>query len=160
MARRLLYPGTNPAALALAEMVGAGKPKPKRRRGVNVISARLESDALVAANDYANMKPVHLVALYVRCHETVYGVTPAEMNGEAWLGASSAAAKLVRVDFDGDMAAAVEFMRWTWRREQWRENKAKHDGDARVGRIGWRLQFVLRHLLTDYRIDVARRRGQ
>lgn len=158
MARRLLYPEGDSAALALATMVGS-KRKPKRR-AVNVAAVRAELETMLARNDYGAMQPTHLVALWVRCHEKVYGVTPAEMNGEAWLGARSAAEKLVRVEFGGDVAAAVEFLRWTWKREQWRETRAAHNGENRVGRIGWRLQFVLRHLLTDYRIDVARRGGQ
>jgi hypothetical protein len=146
------------AQRALTELVGTKKPP--RRRSINVTQVRAELEVLLAADDFENMKPTHLVALWVRCHEKVYGVTPAEMNGETWLGAGSAAAKLVRAEFGGSMTAAVEFMRWTWRREQWREKKARHDGENRVGHIGWRLQFVMRHLLTDYRIDVARRRGQ
>lgn len=142
-----------------AEQVAAlvGPSRPKRKRGVAKQKARAELEAFVAANDYSAMRPIHFVALWMRCHEKVYGVVPAEMDAQAWRGASSAAEKLLRVEFGGKVLALVEFMRWVWKREQWRERRAQFDGEPRVSRIGWRLQFVQRHLLTDYRIDVARR---
>ena len=151
---RLHHPPAPDAATQVAEMVGAMKPR--RKRGVNVDRVRAELETMLAADRYDTMKPVHLVALWARCHERVYGVVPAEMVGDAWLAASSSAAKLVRDEFGGDFARAVEFLRWTWRREQGREIAARKRKDERVSRIGWRLQLAQRYLLTDYRLDLAR----
>jgi hypothetical protein len=157
MARRLLYAPDETAAMALADLVKAGQPK-KRSYSVGIAKAREELDDLIAHGEYEKMKPKHLVALWMRCHEKVYGVTPVE-PAKSLVWATNAAKKLVNDEFGGSVVAAVEFMRWTWQREQWRETKAKHDGEVRVGNIGWRIQFVLRYLLTDYRIDRARRRA-
>lgn len=143
------------AAEQVALFAGAGKPR--RKRGIAVERARAEVEQFIEAGDYASMRPVHFVALWMRCHDKVYGVVPAEMDAKAWRGATSAAEKLVRVEFGGDALAAVAFMRWVWKREKWREDKARAEGEMRVSRIGWRLQFVQRHLLTDYRLDCARR---
>jgi len=151
---RLLYPEQD-AAAQVAALIGAMKPK--RKRGVNVDRVRAELEIFLAADRYETMKPIHLVALWARCHERVYGVVPSELAGDAWLAAASAAGKLVRVEFGGDMGNAVEFLRWTWRREQGREIVARKRKDDRVSRIGWRLQFAQRYLLTDYRLDLARR---
>ena len=159
MPRRLLYPGAGDAAEALSELVG--KMKPKRARGPSLVKARVEVRAMLADGDFSNARPTHLVALYEWCHEQVYGVRPLEMEqGDNWKMAVFAAARLVKHEFRDDMAATVEFVRWTWRRERWREGKRRETNQAigSVGRIGWRLQFVQRHLVTDYRIDLARSR--
>lgn len=156
MSRRLRYAEHEVAAAKLAAMVTA-RPAAKRRVITRARAAQ-DLERAIEARDYASLRPTHLVALWARCHGQVYGVEPAELDAAAWRGAAFAAARLVRGEFGGSMEAAVEFLRWTWRREQWREDKAREERNARVGRIGWRLQFVARHLLTDYRLDRARRR--
>ena len=102
---------------------------------------------------WRDAQPQHLVALYGWLHGEVYGAEPLELKGEAWWGAGSAAGKLVREEFGGSVAAALDYVRWVWRRERAREKKAAEQ-DAR--RIGWRLMFCMRHLLTDYRVANAR----
>lgn len=160
MPRRLLYPGTDDAtaaALQVTELVG--KMRPRRRNGPSPEKARAEVGVMLADGDFDDARPTHLVALYEWCHEQVYGVKPMELDhGETWKHATFAAAKLVKEQFRGDMKATVEFVRWTWRRERWREGKRREGDTISVGRIGWRLQFVQRHLVTDYRIDLARSR--
>lgn len=154
-ASRLLYPDANDAAAQVAAMVGTKKPRRKHVDGARVAA---ELNAMITAKEYAKMRPLHLVALWARCHEQVYGAAPAELAGPIWWAAASAAGKLVRDEFGGDITRAVEFMRWVWNREKAREAKARHDGDDRVSRIGWRLLFAQRYLLTDYRISLARSR--
>jgi hypothetical protein len=106
-------------------------------------------------NDWSEAKASHLVALYAWCHEKVYTVAPSELAGLTWMAATSAAAKLVRDEFNGNVEEAVEYVRWTWRREAGRE-KWRVENDRPGSRIGWRLQFQQRLLVTDYRIDAAR----
>lgn len=151
---RLLYPDADDAAAQVAAMVGTKKP---RRRAINVERVRRELERAISAKELGALRPIHLVALWARCHAQVYGAAPAELTRDAWLPAKSAAEKLVREEFDGDVAAAVEFLRWTWTREKQREDRARRVGEDRVSRIGWRLMFAQRYLLTDYRVDLARR---
>lgn len=156
MPRRLLYADDAAvAAQVLTELVGT---KRKRRSGPKPDKARAEVRVMLADGCFDEARPTHLVALYEWCHEQVYGVLPAELaQGETWKHATFAASKLVATEFRGDIKATVEFIRWTWRRERWREGKRREGTSESVGRIGWRLQFVQRHLVTDYRIDLARR---
>lgn len=106
------------------------------------------------ADDFA---PRHLVALYAKLHEQVYGAAPGELEeGASFLAASSSAEKLVRASFGGSTREAIEFLRWTWRRERNVVKRRREDG-ATGRRIGWRLQFASAALLTDYRVDLAQR---
>jgi len=146
------------AAQALTEACGVGKPK--RQRGISPAKAREQMNEMLVANDFAAAKPTHLVALYEWCHERVYGVAPAELTPKVWRGAMFAAARMLKDEFNDDVLAMVAFVRWVWRRENARESKrrgAAWDGGATsTFRISWRLQFVTKHLITDYRIDRAR----
>lgn len=114
-----------------------------------------EVDRMRKENDWSGARAAHLVALYAWCHEKVYAVAPAELAGLTWMAACSAAAKLVRDEFKDSVEDAIEYIRWTWRREAGRE-KWRNENNAPGGRIGWRLQFQTRLLLTDYKIDMAR----
>lgn len=142
------------AAHALTEACGVGKPK--RQRGISPAKAREQLNEMLVANDFASAKPTHLVALYEWCHERVYGVVPAELTPKVWRGAMFAAARMLKDEFSGDVQAMVAFVRWVWRREQVRERRRREGADASSFRISWRLQFVTKHLITDYRIDLAR----
>lgn len=126
----------------------------KARTARSIEKARLEIVAMLGDNDFEEAKPFHLVALYEWCHEKVYGVRPLELEKQ-WLAAAHAASELAKTDFEGELAEVVEFIRWTWRREQQREARRAQSGQS-MGRVGWRLQFVTRYLLTDYRIDQKR----
>lgn len=112
-----------------------------------------------ASGDWEQAGPGHLVALYGYCHERVYGVRVAELEeGRTYGEAMRKAAQLLKSDFAGDVAELVAFVRWTWRREDFREKKRRADGGAQdQRRLGWRLQFAAA-LVTDYRLDQARRR--
>lgn len=99
----------------------------------------------------------HLVALYARLHEQVYGSRPGELEeGKSFLAACSSASRLVRESFGGELRGAIEYLRWTWRRERFVEGKRRANGET-GRRIGWRLQFASQSLLTDYRVDLARK---
>lgn len=108
-------------------------------------------------NAFDDIEPRHLVALYFQLHEHVYGVAPAELrDGQQYLGAVSAAKKLLKQEFDEDPLSMVEFLRWCWQRER-RAEKWRRKNDRETRRIGWRLQFVARNLVTDYRVALARK---
>lgn len=116
-------------------------------------TAREEAAFRAKANDWRDAAPRHLVGLYAVLHEQVYGVAPAELV-DAWKGAVSAAAAMLKSEFKGDVPAFVEFIRWTWQRARRRKDKAVAEG-GEVSRIGWVLQFKSRAMLTDYRVDMA-----
>lgn len=108
--------------------------------------------------DPSKIRPEHAVAFYVRLHEKVYGVRPAELEkGDTWLYACTAAKRLIAGDkreFD-DGAKLFEFILWTWRAETGRV-KWLRDNDKPISkRITWRDQFVLGFKLTDYRQAMA-----
>lgn len=148
--------GAAKAAADLELFAGVGK-KRSKPAGLNPDKARAEVSAMLAAGDFDKAKPMHLVALYEWCHEQVYGVAPAEFATKAaWKPALFAASKLTREEFRGSASATVDFIRWTWAREKSREHARRTGRNESTGRIGWRLQFVTRHLVTDYRIEIAR----
>lgn len=123
------------------------------KRRIEKLRADMETRA--QSGEWANADPAVLVALYEWLHRSVYGVDPEELNGRAWAFASTAAKRMVAKDFAGDVADAVEFMKWTWKRELKNEEWRRANGrDTR--RVGWRLQFVGGYLLTDYRMAKAR----
>jgi hypothetical protein len=153
MARRLMFPGNADAAQALSDFVGE---KPKRR-APSANKAREQVREMLADGNFDNAKTSHLVALYEWCHEQVYGVPPAELSqGETWKRAVFAASGMLKNQFNGDMKEVISFIQWTWRRERYREKMRREGRNDSVGRIGWRLQFVHRHLVTDYRVDKNR----
>lgn len=94
-----------------------------------------------------------LVAVWARAHEQLYGVHPApELAGQAFLGACSAANKLLA---EIGPEQALEYLRYAVQREQEREAWRRREG--REGRrLGWRQLFVERRQLVDYRVQVHR----
>lgn len=161
--RRLKYPTAEAAqaaeaAAALEAFAGVGKPK--RKPSIDPERYRKELRGMLAEDTLAKATPAHLVALYEYAHENVYGVRPAELSTRAvWRTAMFSAARLLREEFNGEASLCVDFIRWTWKREKAREHARRKGTNASIGRIGWRLQFVTRHLVTDYRVDVARSGG-
>jgi hypothetical protein len=148
--------GQSQLGLSVAEFVAT---KPKRKRG----SARgafkralAEWSTMRETGQIRGMKGRHFVALFHECHEGVYGVAPAELlDGETWFGAASAAERMLVQEFAGNVESMIEFVRWVWRRERTMEKRRRSDGiDGR--RIGWRLMYLQRVLLTDYRVALRR----
>lgn len=111
------------------------------------------------ANEWAEATPMHLVALYTWCHEQTYGLRPVEFErgGLLWSAATACATKMLREEFKGDIDEMVDYMRWSWRREK-RKEEWRRESNRDGGRIEWRAQFMHLYLLTDYRIDKARRK--
>lgn len=110
------------------------------------------------SGDWSDALPRHLVVLHGMIHEHVYGVAPAESTGAEFAAAAVAAARMLKVDFGGDAQAMFEFIRWSWQREQDRE-EWRRQNHKEGGRLDWRRQFCQRGILTDYRVDMARKRG-
>lgn len=168
--RRLARSNVQPAPMSKSEIghrsaadafVDSLGPAPKRRtRSSKAMLAKAIEDlprVLVDGAPTPEFSERHLVALYARLHEQIYGVAPEELGeGRAMLAASSSASKLVREAMRGSLVEAIEFLRWTWRRERFVEQKRRANGET-GRRIGWRLQFASAGLLTDYRVDAARR---
>lgn len=123
----------------------ARKPKP---RPDAVARAVEEAEGRIKAKDWSGASAVTLVGLYAHLHQGVYGVAPEELADD-WLPALSSAKRCLQKDFDGDVAAARDFVRWSWQREK-RSRKRNPDSDFRMG---WRYQFS-RRLLTDFRVAV------
>lgn len=141
---------------AMASWSGADKPEKaqgRRRRswGPSAREAAAEARERLEAGRWGDAEPRHLVGLYAVLHESVYGVAPEELAGDAFPGATSAARKLAAEL--GGAEAVVEFLRWTWSRERGREKK-REPGEG--FRIGWRLMFCARTLVTDWKIDLVR----
>lgn len=101
---------------------------------------------------FASAKATVLLGFFAVLHLLVYSVVPSELeDSKEWSGALSSAKRLLR-EFDDDILAAIDFLRWTWNRESLRLKK----GATSDWRIAWRWQFSSRSLLTDYRVSVAR----
>jgi hypothetical protein len=116
--------------------------------------ARAEMEERAASGEWDGATGAHLVALYDKLHLAVYGVA-GDLDRKSRMFATSAATAMVKRDFQGDVAAAVQFMKWVWKREQEREEwrrANKRDGQ----RVGWRLQFCFGALVADYRVHNAR----
>ena len=126
------------------------EPKRKTNPKKALARAREELEEILSASEWHRAQPRHFVALYVKLHEHVYKVPPYELESDAFFGATSAAARMMRDDFASSPERMMHYVRWTWQRERQVEKRRQADGqDGR--RIGWQLQFVTRHLLTDYR---------
>jgi len=119
--------------------------------------ARREAQAMMGAGDWSAATPRHFVAAYEMMHTKVYGVAPAELTPQGRMAAAGAAYRILEKEFEGDRQEMADFVRWTWVRENTREQKLRA-GNTRYGgfRVGWRLQFGPA-LVTDYRLAKARR---
>ncbi len=99
--------------------------------------------------------PEVFVGLYAFLHSSVYGVGPGELSDtKTFLGARSAARKMLVDEFDGRQIRMVAFLQWVWTRERARMRTRAGAGEFR---IGWRLQFASRTLVTDHRVSLAHR---
>jgi hypothetical protein len=138
-----------------ASLLASLGPERKKRKPTasrtkqNLAAAIAELDDVLKKQHPA--EPKHLVALYVRAHESVYEVFPEELRTPTvYMGAVSAAKKLVADAFDGDIDATFAFMRWVWQEERGLTKWKRAKGIV-IKRVEWRKQFVYRDLVTDYR---------
>ena len=131
MARRPIEPGEQ-ARIAfealVAQPASSRRSSPAARGSRALAQAREEVEAMVkrakdGGFDGAEVK--HAVALHAFLHRAVTGVEDAELEGEAFLGACSAAGKLCREAFGDQALELVEFVRWAWARERRREARRR-----------------------------------
>jgi hypothetical protein len=145
-----------------AKQLAAWAHKPPKRERSKTISdsafekATLQMHSMAKSTDWSAATPRHILALYAWLHEKVYGVAPGELTSRERLIATGAASRMLDRDFDGDQGAMVAYVLWTWKRERATEKWRRENGRVEGRRIGWRLQFN-GSLLTDYRIELARR---
>lgn len=145
------------SAARLAEACGPPSKKSSFSVGPKMRAKyRAEEEEIRASGDWAHAVPGHLVALYEVLHRVVYGIDPAELaeSSKEWAMAARAAHVMVEREFGGSVAAAAEFFRWTWAREQGREKYRREHGKP-SNRILWRWQFG-GSILTDYRVAMLR----
>jgi hypothetical protein len=134
-----------------------GTPAAQRRQLEKAVA---EADANRVSGDWSAAKPAHLVGLYALAHRRIYGVEPLELEAD-FLGAVSAAKKLVADAFEGDVVRALDFVGWVWVGEEKRERERRSKDEKKNDyRITWRSQFVSRSHLTNYQIAVARERAR
>ena len=136
----------------------AKQQRKQRGRGMNVEQLKAEAQQMREQQCWATASPKHLVLLHAMLHEHVYGVAPDSGSGKTFTFASSSATKMLREEFANDPEAMVDYLRWSWQREQDREEWRRKNGRD-GGRLDWRRQFAQRCVLTDYRVDQARRKG-
>ena len=121
----------------------------QRKKVVDELSAMLESD------EWGQARPVHLVELYCLLHENVYGVEALDLRGQL---NRQACARMVltmlRRDFDDEVPALVDYMRWSWQREESREEWRRRNNTGRR-RLTWRIQFG-GELLTEFLMQRVR----
>ena len=135
---------------------GATPHSPSKRPFAAPLKALADLEALNGSR-WGRAEPRHLAALYAYLHGQVYGVEPEELTRVPleWLGCVSAATKLLREEFGGDPAAAVEWIRWVWQRERRGCERRAKVGETSDFRSGWRYMFCRRGLLVDYRRALA-----
>lgn len=153
----------SPARQLAAMCRPKAKKRPANRNGpkASTILDQIDKVQEIAANPerWSEMTPAMFVALYAWLHSEVYGVDPsAELAGKTGLAARGAAKRMVDEMFDGDRVAAVDFVRWSWRREKGREQWRRDNGQA-GSRMGWRWQFGPA-LVNDYRVHLRRQRAE
>lgn len=119
-----------------------------------------ESAKMRESGEWGDAMPHHLVALYLFCHRSTYGVIAQELfDGKIFDRAVGKATLLVKRYCEGDIVVAVEFIRWVWGRERARE-RWRRENHKSGGRIGWWSQFDGGNLWTDWRIDLQRVREE
>ena len=157
MTRRMLPQFIDPRA-TMDDFLGPTKPKRKKFAGSARKGHIEEMRERVRLKDYKGVTPGRLVAMYWVAHETVYGVTARELdNARTWEIAMRCAGKMVKVEFDGDVGRAVDFMVWTWADEQ-RVEKWRIANEKNGRRITWQNQFIHNHLVTNWLRAVASRK--
>jgi len=143
----------------LAAFLTHGTRRPKAdqrgRKLSELEAAMIDAEKRSASGDWDGVGGATLVGLYAVCHRMVYGVPPADLAERAsFARAAKIAAGCMHKHFADDRDAVVEFVRWSWVREEGREQWAARNGQTR-NRLGFLLQFSP-SLVTDYRVDQQR----
>lgn len=143
--------------VAWARSKGEKKPRAKTIGNAAWDKARAQAKEFMASGKWEDATPRHYVAAYELMHELVYSVTPTELDSKMRLAAAGMAKAMLDRDFGGESAEMAEYLRWVWQREQEREKWRRANGQDGV-RIGWRLMFNGKNLLTDFRVAKVRKR--
>lgn len=133
-----------------------GPSRPSSIGDASWLKAREQADGMMRGGDWTGAIARHFAAAYELLHERVYGVAPAEMTPPYRSISAAMAARLLEKEFGGDPDKMADFMRWAWSREKGREEWRRKNNGGRGGRITPRTMFG-GYLVTDYRVDVARR---
>lgn len=134
------------------------KKKPKTIAVGEFNRALLEVDTMLRTGDWSDATTRHMVALYDRMHERTYGVEALELGPTERFNALMLASNMLKTHFSGDLEKMVPYMLWVWNREVEREAWRRRNQQSGQ-RIGVRLMFS-GSMLTDYRVDLARRPKQ
>lgn len=153
----------NAAALEAIKSAADASQRKKTRsvRGVSDAAFLERLDELkdmLARARFDEASGIHFVALYADLHFRVYKVEAGDLAQKERVYATKLAEGMLARDFGGDRAKMAEFVSWTWSRENGREAWRRETKNA-GGRITWRAQFGKSSLLTDYRIDQARKKA-
>lgn len=146
--------------MSLDEFVAGAPKKRAQKKGPKACAAqheaaRKEAERYAEARAWSTAAGRQFVGLYSLLHERVYGVRPDELDSPAFFAAVAAAERAIRTL--GIPDKVFEFVRWTWRREEAREQKRRDQSDGNAFRIGWRLQFSP-SMVTDFRVAQERAR--
>lgn len=156
--RRPLVPPEQIPLIAETTPAGVERSRRKSLPPAKMRAAAYEVEARIKKDEWAGARPLHLVALYMKMHLEVYGVEATDCGPTERLQAAGVAGKMLERDFEGDVVAMVDFIRWVWRREVGAE-KWRRENHRSGRRISWPLQFSQK-LFVDYRIDWKRRAGR
>jgi hypothetical protein len=162
MARRplLQVEAEREEARAVAGKLGLAPRRPRKKKGpAPKLVARLEEEArgFAGRGEWAGAQPRHFVALFRVLHRLCYGVDCADLaGGVEFLGAASAAGKMIREQFGGSNDAFAAYLRWAWRRERETERWRRDNGQP-GSVLTWRRVFVGAGCVTRYRIEQERR---
>jgi hypothetical protein len=116
-----------------------------------------EVDEMISGgNDFTNASPRHMVGLYMWCHLKVYGIECSELRSKLMQTALRLSGLRLKNEFDSNPEKFVAFIRWTWQREQYLEDRRRDEGSGK--RLPWNAIFQWRTKLDDYRMAMARQR--
>ena len=149
--------GPSAELAALREEVA---PRLERKRKTRTIAASVYGRAVAEVREmfdsgrWEGVSARHLVAVYDVMHAETYGVE-AGLSPSDRYAATMMAAGLVRREFGGDFAIALEYMRWAWAKEERDERWRRENGRVDGRRLGHALMFGGR-LVPDFRLYLAR----
>ena len=159
---RRLISDSDRAALDLQAMIAPSSKRKSPKATADDKGRRALAKASIEVEEMVNTKTLgsaelhHVVALHAVLHRKVIGVDEEDLNGSSFLGACSAARKLLASAFDGELPKLIDFVRWCWARENRREQQRVAENNTTASRLTWRAVFIYRSTLTDYRAAAHR----
>lgn len=154
LAQTMVEKERNAAATRLEHWVG--KSATTRVVAAGMEETLQEANRMMLAGEWGAAKPRHFVALWLMCHEMVYHVSAmGDLRGLGWKSAVKAAATMLRSEF-ADPDEMATYIRWTWVREERKEQWCKERGYDRHRRLTWREQFG-GEAVADWRLELSRK---